>query len=75
VRPTRARVSPILHTLVNAARNALVFTCDFLHRILRSRIVDLPDFMRTSSAWNRQKSGSSRNLPINFAPHPLEAYR
>jgi hypothetical protein len=44
VRPTRARASPILHSLFNVARDALVFTCDFLHCMLRSRIADLPGF-------------------------------
>jgi hypothetical protein len=40
----RARASPILHALFNAARDGLVFTCDFLHCTLRSGIVDLPGF-------------------------------
>jgi hypothetical protein len=39
VRPTRARASPILHSLFNAARDAFIFTCDFLRCTLRSGIV------------------------------------
>jgi hypothetical protein len=64
----RARASPILHSLFNAARDALVFTGDFLHCILRSGIFDLPGFDADFLSGNRQKSGSSRNVPINSAP-------
>jgi hypothetical protein len=41
---TRARASPILHSLFNPARDAFVFTFDFLHCALQSGILHLPAF-------------------------------
>jgi hypothetical protein len=71
VRPTRARVSPILHTLFNAARNALVFTCDFLHRILRSRIVDLPGFHANFLSLEPPKIGIVSKPAHQLRPPPF----
>jgi hypothetical protein len=75
VRPTRARGSPILHSLFNAARNALVFTCDFLHCILRSRIVDLPGFHANFLSLEPPKIGIVSKPAHQLRPHPIEAYR
>jgi hypothetical protein len=44
VRRTRARASPILHPLFNPARDSFVFTRDFVHCALQSRIIYLQGF-------------------------------
>jgi hypothetical protein len=71
VRPMRARASPILHSLFNAARNAVVFTCDFLHCILRSRIVDLPGFHANFLSLEPPKIGIVSKPTHQLRPPPF----